>query len=257
MAPVVLPSTVTDERLKARARNAKNQQELKKLLARELHDRVAQTLTTMLVELENFKSDQAGRGSVIRQVDQFQDSTRDVLNSLRQLLYELREEETVGDGFVESLGELVERFQEKTSITTQLKVLPGWPTTLHMTASRNLFRIIEEALTNVRNYSGATKVMILLQPLSESELAISVTDDGRGFEADVSRGFGMLGMRERAMLVGGELSIDGQSGSGTTVSVNFPRAQVSPTELLLANHDETETKATDQRIPRQRQEMLA
>jgi signal transduction histidine kinase len=212
------------------ASQAAIESDVRRLLARELHDRVAQTLTGMLVDLENFKTEEVGWNDVLRQMNGIQDSTRQVLNSLRQLLYELRGEEKIGDKFVDAVGQLASRFEEKTSIATQLSVLPGWPESLTPPASLNLYRIIEEALANVRMHSGAHTVRIVLEPASERDLSLIVTDDGRGVEVHDARpsGMGTVGMKERALFLGGNLRIESQDGDGTTVRATFPRALVAP-----------------------------
>jgi len=211
------------------------EENLRKELARELHDRVAQTLTTMLVDLENFKLDQFGRQSVVDQVGGFQDSTRQVLDNLRQLLYDLRGEDGVGDSLVDAVGALITRFQDKTRIVTQLSVYPGWPATLKASSAANLYRIIEEALSNVRMHSGARQVRIILQPYSETELAVLVKDDGNGVEADEARprlGMGMVGMKERVLFLGGTLVVESQAGTGTTVCAVFPKEDSAPSRAV-------------------------
>jgi signal transduction histidine kinase len=223
---MVLPSIAASRPSRSRAaRDAAIEEDIKRLLARELHDRVAQTLTSMLVDLENFKTDQTGRQSVIRQMDDLQDSTRLVLTNLRQLLYELRGQEPVGDCFEDAIAGLVARFQAKTRISAELSVLPGWPKRMGSACALNLYRIVEEALSNVRMHSGAQQVTIVLQPVSETELAVVVRDDGRGVDTNEERplGMGTVGMRERAMLLGGQLRIESDLGSGTTVRTVFPR----------------------------------
>ena len=206
-------------------REAAIERELKRLLARELHDRVAQTLTSMLVDLENFKVEQAGRQSVIRQMDGLQDSTRLVLNNLRQLLYELRGEEPVGDTFEDAIRELINRFHAQTRISIELRVLPGWPKRMRSACALNLYRIVEEALTNVRMHSGAQQVTVALQPYSETQLEVAIRDDGRGVDTDERRplGMGTVGMKERAVLLGGQLRVESDLGNGTTVRAVFPR----------------------------------
>src|SRR5690348_5472250 len=82
------------------------EEEVRRLVARELHDRVAQTLTGMLVEVENFKSEQVGWQDVVQQLDVIQSSTREVLSSIRQLLHDLRGEEGLGGSFVDSVRQL-------------------------------------------------------------------------------------------------------------------------------------------------------
>ncbi len=206
-------------------REAAIERELKRLLARELHDRVAQTLTSMLVDLENFKVEQAGRQSVIRQMDGLQDSTRLVLNNLRQLLYELRGEEPVGDTFEDAIRELINRFHAQTRISIELRVLPGWPKRMRSACALNLYRIVEEALTNVRMHSGAQQVTVALQPYSETQLEVAIRDDGRGVDTDERHplGMGTVGMKERAVLLGGQLRVESDLGNGTTVRAVFPR----------------------------------
>jgi signal transduction histidine kinase len=219
---------------RSRTRHTNVEEDVKRLVARELHDRVAQTLTGMLIDLENFKTEPVGWNDVLRQLDLVQDSTRQVLTNLRQLLHDLRGEESVGDSFVTEVGALVSRFEERTRISAQLTVLPGWPESLTRPASLNLYRIIEEALANVQMHSGAHAVHIVLQPHSENELSVLIGDDGRGLDTDGSRrlGLGTVGMKERALLLGGQLRIESQIGDGTTVRAVFPK------ELLAVEHDE-------------------
>jgi signal transduction histidine kinase len=227
----VASPVVVSARARARPRQAAIEADVRKLVARELHDRVAQTLTGMLVDLENFKSEQVGWEDVLRQMNLLQDSTRQVLQSLRQLLHDLRGDLAVGDRFVDAVGTLVTRFEEKTSINAELDVQPGWPDALTPPASVNLYRIIEEALANVRMHSGAQAVRIVLEPLSEVELSIAVTDDGHGVDTDETRpsGLGTVGMKERALFLGGELRIESRNGNGTSVRAIFPTRLLTPT----------------------------
>jgi two-component system, NarL family, sensor histidine kinase UhpB len=196
------------------------------MLARELHDSVAQTLTTMLVELENFKVEQTGRQSVLRQLGELQESTRDVLTNLRHILYNLRGETGVEEGFVEAIRALLVRFQERTQMRVHLSVSPSWPARLRSQAALNLIRIIEEALNNVRLHSGARLVEVALGSAGGSQLAIEVRDDGRGKESALAPGMGVLGMRERAMILGGRLEVESVAGVGTTVRAILPKEQM-------------------------------
>jgi signal transduction histidine kinase len=184
----------------------------------------------MLVDVENFKSQQVSWDDVIRQLDTIQNSTRDVLTSLRQLLHDLRGEEQITDSFVGAVGALIARFEAHTRIAAKLNVKPGWPEVLTPPATLNLYRIIEEALVNVRMHSGAQTVHIVLEPYSEEEVALLVGDDGRGVDTHPSRplGFGMVGMRERALFLGGRLQIESEAGHGTSVQAVFPRIQLVP-----------------------------
>jgi signal transduction histidine kinase len=198
------------------------------MLARELHDRVAQTLTSMLIDLENFKAEQIGRAGVLQHMDTLQESTRDVLNNLRELLYDLRGGHDLEESFVDSVRSLMARFQEKVPIAAELAVLPGWPARVAAPAAVNLYRIIDEALSNVRWHSGAKAVRVTLQEDSEKAFSITIADDGRGLELEPAgpRGMGMVGMRERALFLGAELCVETVAGSGTTIRVIVPRERL-------------------------------
>jgi signal transduction histidine kinase len=201
---------------------------VRRRLARELHDRVAQTLTSMLVEVESFKAHRVEWDDVIRQLDMVQTSTRQVLSSIRQLLHELRDESAPADNFVESLSELIARFKQRTRIAAEIDVRPGWPKNLSRPASLNLYRIVEEALANVRMHSGARSVRILLESYPDQQLGVVIDDDGRGVDTHPARplGLGTVGMKERAVFLGGTLRIESEAGGGTAVLAVFPRDQL-------------------------------
>src|SRR2546430_15813260 len=179
----------------------------------------------MVVDMENFKLDQAGQVNVVSRVDSLQESTREVLHNLRQVLYDLREEPSTNSGFVQSVRALLGRFEGSTGIRSKLRVSTGWPSRLSSATASNLYRIVEEALKNVRLHSGAGRVDVVLESLDDG-VSLTVRDDGRGLPADGSRrpGMGMMGMRERAVLLGGELNVISDGGIGTTVKAVVPRA---------------------------------
>ena len=208
--------------------------EVRRMVARELHDRVAQTLTGMLVDVENFKSEQVSWQDVLRQMDTIQSSTRQVLQSLRQLLYDLRGDDVMGEGLQASLRALLGRFEERTSIRSMFEQRAGWPTDLAASTSLQLYRIVEEALANVKMHSGARSAYVVLEALPDGELALRVVDDGRGVDMDPSRvvGMGTIGMKERAMLIDGRLDVDSGRGLGTTVSVVFRNPEPAVVDVL-------------------------
>ena len=193
--------------------------EVKRRLARELHDSVAQILTAMVVDMENFKHDQAERESVVRKVDDLQGSTREVLNNLRQLLYELREEPSQDHSFVHKVGSLLTSFEGTTGIRSKLSVSARWPAMLSAAMAYNLYRIVEEALSNIRLHSGAESVDVQLAS-TDSAVVLTVHDDGRGLlraGSSPSPGMGMVGMEERAVLLGGRLDVSSDDHRGGTV----------------------------------------
>src|SRR5437762_11873884 len=96
----------------ARAERSAASEAIRRALARELHDRVAQPLTTMLIQLENFKVEQTGRQRTLRQLDELQVSTRDVLANLRHVLFELRGQGGMEDGLVAAVRTLSVRLED-------------------------------------------------------------------------------------------------------------------------------------------------
>jgi len=204
----------------------RTESEVKRKLARELHDSVAQILTLMVVDMENFKLDQAGQHLVVEKVDSLQESTREVLHNLRQVLYDLREEPSTESGFVQQVRSLLTRFERSTGIRSKLRVSSEWPSRLSAGTAHNLYRIVEEALNNVRLHSGAARVDVLLAANGDG-VELTVRDDGRGLpvsDGERRQGMGMMGMRERAVLLGGELAVTSSGSGGTTVKAVVPKA---------------------------------
>ena len=204
-------------------------EQLSKLLARELHDSVAQTLSTMLIELENFRADQYGRAGVLRQVDLLERSTRKALSDLRQLLVELRAQQFGEEDVVKLIKRaMLERKTRVRKVAFGLTVAPEWPERIPATAATELYRVITEALDNGIRHSGAKRIDVTLS-LRDEGAVISITDDGRGLprlaEFDRSPGLGILGMTERASLLGGEVILErGPQARGTTVRLTVPLA---------------------------------
>jgi signal transduction histidine kinase len=220
----LVPQDIESQRARATA-----EKKVRTLMARELHDRVAQTLTAMLVDVEKFKAQPVAWDDVLREMDTIQSSTREVLTSLRQLLYDLRDESSVGDSFVGAVRDLLARFSERTRIEATVVVQGEWPALLTPAAALNLYRIVEEALSNVRMHSGASRVGVRLEEGTDGQLAMVIDDNGRGVDANAQiPGLGTVGMKERALLLGGHLKVSSENGGGTTVRVAFAKQLVVP-----------------------------
>ncbi len=191
---------------------------------------MAQTLTGMLIQMEQAKAEQAGRRQALESLDSLQASTRKVLASLRQTMLTLRGEPTSGPKLDEWLRDLLDNFQTETGIKTSLLGAESWPSTLSRHSSINLCRIVEEALHNVRNYSGAQQVLVSLS--QENGVArLYLRDDGRGRRVDDGsawQGLGTLGMKERATLLGGQLKVESGFGSGTAIEIRLPAENLAP-----------------------------
>lgn len=187
-------------------------------MARELHDTLAQGVAGLVLQLEAVKahlaSGRVARGSVI--LDQALTRARGILAESRAAIDDLR---SVPANLAESVREKVERFAQGTGIPCELD-LSVQENRLSSEAADHALNILGEALANVTKHARATKVTVLFR-LHKDRLELEVHDDGRGFfEGSEQTGaghYGLLGMRERARLSGGVLSIDSNPQHGTVV----------------------------------------
>ena len=209
------PGHLLSVRPGARQRPSSAEVYVRQWLARELHDGVAQVLTGMVMEIEQVKAEQTGRRGAQEALDSLQASTRNVLASVRQTLLTLRGEPTLGPNLDEWLQALLDRFHAETGIETRL---------LSAHASINLTRIVEEALHNVRLHSGAQLVLVSLSE-ADGVARLYLRDDGRGrkeVDGPAWQGLGTLGMKERALILGGELRVESGFGDGTAIELRLP-----------------------------------
>jgi signal transduction histidine kinase len=196
-------------------------------LARELHDGVVQELTASLMDLEALKRQPLDRERVSVHVDQVQGSLRRTLQELRELLYDLRDEEAWHPNFLSSLRESARSHAGRTGVRISVAVDGDWPACVRSQAAKHLQRIVREAVTNARLHGGALSVWVFL--LAEAERArVTILDDGRGLEPEpLDCGAGILGMRERAALLGGSIAVEHAPPHGTVVTLDFPRASLA------------------------------
>jgi signal transduction histidine kinase len=190
-------------------------------LARELHDETGQALTSILLGLKNLeeaKSDDDVRRSVLA----LRELVVSTLHDVRRLAVELRPKALDDFGLVPALERLAETFAEQTSVDVHVEAALG-DSRLPGEAETALYRIVQEALTNVVKHANARTVSVVLTRKGEAVVVV-IEDDGRGFDpnADDVEGLGLLGMRERIALVGGRLSVESAPDRGTTVAVEVP-----------------------------------
>ena len=205
-----------------------------KVLARELHDSVGQTLTAMLMELENFRAEQYGRAGVLKQVEVLERSTRQALSELRRLLVELRADQVGEEDLVKLVRNgIVERQLRGRSPEFGLTVTSDWPQRIQANAALELNRMVGEAIENGIRHGRAKRIEVSLGVSLDRHLAVlTVNDDGRGLvepeDFDPHPRLGILGMRERAILLGGGVELElGPDGRGTTVRFKVPLAALT------------------------------
>jgi len=209
-------------------------EEERKHLAQEFHDQLGQTLTAIKMDLSMLHRAIADPGkelsrSVIAQgIESSQDMIDRAIAIIREILSELRPELLDQLGIVPTLEWEVERFQRKSGISCTFSSSVE-AIDLDPKKAIALYRIFQEAVTNVARHAKATSVVVSLRKEGTC-LVLEIKDDGVGISADVeqrARSFGLIGMRERAILLGGTVEISGVEGKGTTVLVRIPYEQTN------------------------------
>jgi len=189
-------------------------------LALELHDETGQALTSILLGLKAIGSAKTKEEAVRAEAD-VRGLVVQALQDVRALAVELRPSALDDFGLGPALERLAYTFAERSGIATSVEAVPGerLPSEIETT----LYRVVQEALSNVVKHSGATQVSVIVARRGGSVAAI-VEDDGDGFAPDDVRedALGLLGMRERLALVGGTLEVESAPGAGTTVAAQVP-----------------------------------
>jgi signal transduction histidine kinase len=200
----------------------------RKQLAQEIHDGPMQELSSVILLMELYK--RVRRDDIDRADEELRrakEQALDCLQELRHFAYDLRLTDLEKLSLLEELRRYTVEFQKRTGIAVNLAV-DGLRKEIPVGVKKNLYRIVQEALTNVRRHAKASEVEIRLH-CTEDQLEMSVTDDGRGFvvtealeRAQSEKRFGLLGMQERAYLMGGTLETESAPGEGTKLRVILP-----------------------------------
>ena len=197
-------------------------------LAREMHDTLGHRLTVASVQLEAAQRlcpTDAGRAA--KMVGTVREQVQEALRELRATVATLRTPVEADLHLRSALRRLADQFEGATGMTVH-RVLPEALPELPDAHRMALFRAAQEALTNVQKHAAATQVWLVLS-LGEGADAVSllVSDDGNGVVANGEGGFGLVGLRERADLLGGELHVEPRSGGGTQLSFRLPLGESS------------------------------
>jgi signal transduction histidine kinase len=188
-------------------------------LARELHDETGQALTSILLGLKAVEEakDDAKRDAAAAELRELAVST---LQDVRRLAVELRPTALDDFGLLAALERLAQTFTEQIGIATDVEANLG-DERLPAEIETALFRLVQEALTNVVKHARATRVSISLVRKAKSVSAV-IEDDGVGFTDPSGDGLGLIGMRERVGLLNGRLEIEARAGQGTTIVAEVP-----------------------------------
>ncbi len=203
------------------------QEDERKRIARELHDETAQSLTTLLIRLkmlERAKSESELQG----QIQELRLLTVETLEAVRKLAVELRPATLDDLGLVAALDAYAESYGSRIPLEVHFSAesLDDDSYRLPPQVELVLYRVVQEALTNVAKHADASTVEVQLARSGDEVLA-TIDDDGIGFDVvevmrSRERGLGLFGMQERLALVHGQLSIESQPGTGTHILARVP-----------------------------------
>jgi signal transduction histidine kinase len=190
-------------------------------LARELHDETGQAPTSILLGLKRVEDAKTPEGARTAAAELREEIVK-TLQSVRRLAVELRPKALDDFGLVPALERLADAFSGDSGIAIDVQANLD-ETRLPAEVETALYRIAQEALTNVAKHAGAGHVSIVVTR-RDGSVTVVVEDDGRGFGATGGDGdgLGLVGMKERVGLLGGRLAIESTEGSGTTIVAEVP-----------------------------------
>lgn len=201
-------------------------------IARDIHDSIGQSLTGLKMDLsllENelaLQEDLRERNKLYGKIQTMYVLLDDMIQSVRDVSAQLRPLILDSLGLVTAIEWQTEEFQKKTGLTCEC-ILPKEKVEINGDVSTVLFRIFQECLTNIIRHAKATKVSIKLER-KENHILLEVQDNGVGIPENVVKeinSLGLLGMKERALVLGGSVDILGNPGSGTIVTVKIPQGE--------------------------------
>jgi two-component system sensor histidine kinase UhpB len=198
-------------------------------VAREIHDDLGQMLTALKVNLDRLERtlEQPGHEStfnpLLERVVESAEIVENAIQSVQRIATDLRPPVLDHLGLVEALRQEALRFKERSGIACELR-LPDSPVNLPPETSTAVFRVLQEALTNVVRHAQATAARVSFE-MSGPQLVLEIEDDGKGIEPDAiadARSLGLLGMAERAAALGGHVAVAPIVPHGTRVTLRLP-----------------------------------
>ncbi len=193
-------------------------------VAREMHDELGQACTAIKMDLASIGRKITKRQSQLNaKIDSAMQLVDKMIFTVRRIASELRPRTLDDLGLNAALEWQAQEFENRTGIQCHV-VLPKEELGLDSERSTAIFRIFQESLTNVARHAGATQVEARLESQGDQVIFV-IRDNGKGFDPEqpnARRSFGLVGMQERALLLDGELKIDGGLGSGATMTLRIP-----------------------------------
>ena len=194
------------------------QEDERRALARELHDEMGQTCTAIRTEAAVLSAGPANTQEVLDAAQRIATSAQQIAQLTRHMLHRLRPAALDSMGLPEALQALCDQWAMTSGVSCNLDV-GELPAELDDYVCVTIYRLVQESLTNVARHAHATQVSVALKLSTDKQLVLTIQDDGRGMLNPQGNhaGFGLLGMRERVLSLGGELRLTSQLGQGMQV----------------------------------------
>ena len=200
------------------------QEDERRALARELHDEMAQTVTAIRTEAAVLTAYQASPREVHLSAQRIADAAQQVSQMTRHMLLQLRPMALDSMGLREALLALCQQWQNSSGIACECEIQEVMDDAAQDYLCVTVYRLVQEALTNVARHAKATKVLLNLHMSTRGNLLLNIRDDGRGLPSlqHNSQGFGLLGMRERVASLKGSFHMRTEPGQGVEISIELP-----------------------------------
>ncbi len=196
----------------------------RRAIARELHDETGQILTVLSIELGQLARDAAFSPPVAKRLVEQQQLLSNLMQDLHELIVTLRPASLDRAGLLPAITQYTESLRRRQALDIDLVAIGLEDRRLPADVETTVYRLVQEALTNVVRHAGARHVGIVLE-LRDGKMIGIVEDDGVGFDVEEARQrgrLGLAGMQERAEMIGGRMSIESAPGAGTTVFIEVP-----------------------------------
>ena len=197
-------------------------------IARDLHDQMGQRLTALRLKIASLKDVVTGNDKAISRVERLQVIAEQLDSEVSFLAWELRPTALDDLGLIDAVGAFVSEWSRHYDIAADFHSGGLSKERLNHETETHLYRISQEALNNIAKHADANFVTVLLEK-RDDDLILIIEDDGSGFDPASTRnpgksgkGLGLVGMKERASLVGGDIEIESARGKGTTIFVRVP-----------------------------------
>lgn len=217
----------TEQKLEMERKILEAREAERRKIARDIHDGPAQSLAAILITLDLLASEiseTADCQQLKQQLSQLKDIAKEGMDEMRQILFDLKPTSAEKDSLLSLLDDYFTEIKAKFNFTINLETV-GSPQIYPVYIQTALFRIVQEAINNIRKHAGVSKAQIVMTE-SREQLKFLIKDEGKGFnkerELNKAGSYGLVGMKERVELLEGTIEIISEPGAGTQILIEIP-----------------------------------